>query len=63
MSPKNKQASQTSTALYHRIRSHDNKISKPEKHVHESLANAERGKGKERMTSVFLSTLLNLANS
>jgi hypothetical protein len=40
MSPKNKKTSQTSTALYHRVRSHDTKISKPEKHLHETLANA-----------------------
>ena len=40
MSPKNKKTSQTSTALYHHVRSHDTKISKPEKHLHETLANA-----------------------
>ena len=40
MSPKNEKTSQTSTALYHRVHSHKTKISKPEKHLHETLANA-----------------------
>lgn len=40
MTPKTRNSSQASTALYHRVRSHNTKISKPEKHLHESLANA-----------------------
>lgn len=40
MAPKNKNSSLASTALYHRVRSRNTKISKSEKHLHKALANA-----------------------
>jgi hypothetical protein len=40
MAPKDKSSFQASAAIYHRVHSRNTKISKSEKRLHESLANA-----------------------